>query len=175
MASLIEIREERLRKIGQLRALGIDPYPARSSRTHASSDVLKDFAGLEDKELTLAGRLMSWREHGQIIFADLEDESGRIQLYIKDGVMAGFDKLNLFDIGDFVQASGRVTKTKNGTISLEPKELRMLSKSLRPLPDKHEGLKDPELIFRQRYLDLATNPDRREFFKRKSKFWEVNR
>ena len=184
MASLIEIRQERLRKIDELRKLGINPYPARSSRTNSNKEITDGFATFENKEVILVGRLMSWREHGPICFGDIEDESGRIQLYLKQDVLLpldkekgslGFSELALLDVGDFVQATGKIVKTKTGQISIEVAGLILLTKSLRPLPDKHEGLKDPELIFRQRYLDLATNPDRREFFKRKSKFWEVNR
>ncbi|HEY4483182.1 MAG TPA: lysine--tRNA ligase [Candidatus Paceibacterota bacterium] len=184
MASLIEIRQERLRKVQELRKLGINPYPARSGRTHSNKEVVEQFSEFENKSVTLVGRLMSWREHGPICFGDIEDESSRIQLYIKQDVLLPFDKekgslgyneLPLLDVGDFVQATGKIVKTKTGQISIEVSRIVLLTKSLRPLPDKHEGLKDPELIFRQRYLDLATNPERREFFKRKSRFWEVNR
>ena len=184
MASLVEIRQERLSKVARLRELGVNPYPPESGRTHSNQEIVSDFDKFEGTEVTLVGRLMSLREHGPISFGDLEDETGRIQLYIKEEVLAKFEKgkqhigypeLNLIDVGDFVEGRGVVTKTRTGQISLEVKYLFMLSKSLRPLPDRHDGLKDPELIFRQRYLDLATNALRREFFKRKSRFWEVNR
>ena len=184
MASLIEIRQERLRKIDELRKLGINPYPARSNRTHSNKEIVDGFTEFENKSVTLVGRLMSWREHGPICFGDIEDESGRIQLYIKQDVLSplekekgslGYRELSLLDVGDYVQATGKITKTKTGQISLEVRFLKILTKSLRPLPDKHEGLKDPELIFRQRYLDLATNRERRELFVRKTRFWDAHR
>src|SRR3989344_8828425 len=166
MASLIEIREERLRKIAELRKLGVDPYPSRTSRTHSNQEVLSKYAEFENKNVTLVGRLMSIREHGQIIFADLQDPSGSIQLYIKADTMQNFDRFKLFDIGDIVEAEGTVTKTKNGTISLEVLELRMLAKSIRSLPEKWEGVNDPEILHRQRYLDLIINPEHKWRFQK---------
>lgn len=184
MASLIEIRNERLKKITELRELGINPYPALCARDHNAGDILSNYEKYENKSVILAGRLMSWREHGTICFSDLVDESGKIQVYIRSEFLSpfekgkqhiGFEQLRLLDVGDFVEVHGNIVKTKTGQISIEAKYIYLLTKSLRPLPDKHEGLKDPELIFRQRYLDLATNPERKELFKRKSLFWEVNR
>lgn len=166
MASLIEIRQERLRKIEELRKLGINPYPSKSLRTHTSQEVLDNFTGLENKNVVVAGRLMSWREHGHLIFGDLNDPSGSIQLYIKDDVIKNFTHLNLFDIGDIVEAEGSVTKTKNGTISIEVEELRMLAKSLRSLPEKWEGVQDPEILHRQRYLDLIISPEHKYRFQK---------
>ena len=166
MASLIEIREERLRKIAELRKLGVDPYPSRTSRTHSNQEVLSKYAEFENKNVTLVGRLMSIREHGQIIFADLQDPSSSIQLYIKADTMQNFDRFKLFDIGDIVEAEGTVTKTKNGTISLEVLELRMLAKSIRSLPEKWEGVNDPEILHRQRYLDLIINPEHKWRFQK---------
>src|SRR3989338_1152638 len=166
MASLIEIREERLRKIAELRKLCVDPYPSRTSRTHSNQEVLSKYAEFENKNVTLVGRLMSIREHGQIIFADLQDPSGSIQLYIKADTMQNFDRFKLFDIGDIVEAEGTVTKTKNGTISLEVLELRMLAKSIRSLPEKWEGVNDPEILHRQRYLDLIINPEHKWRFQK---------
>src|SRR3989344_2842721 len=184
MASLIEIRKERLGKIEELRKLGIYPYPSVSGRTHKVGPIISNFADFEGKEVSIAGRLMSFREHGTICFSDLEDESGKIQLYLKVESISpfeqgkqhiGYDNLKLLDIGDIVQVSGIVVKTKTGQVSVEVKYLHLLTKSLRPLPDKHDGLRDPELIFRQRYLDLAINRERRELFRRKSVFWQANR
>lgn len=179
MATLKELRDDRLKKLNKLRALNIDPFPSHSQKDISNNEVAENFDEHEGKEYTLAGRIMTWREHGSLIFADLHDESGKIQLYIKKDVYESknltFDNLGLLDSGDFIQATGVVTKTERGEISLLTKEIKLLTKSLRPLPDKHEGLKDPELIFRRRYIDLATNKERRELFKRKAKFWEVNR
>lgn len=175
MASLIEIRQERLKKVVELRRLGIDPYPACSSRSHSNLEVVSKFSEFENKEVTLSGRLMSWREHGQIIFADLQDPSGSIQLYIKNDELGGtniedqtigFGDLNLLDVGDIVEARGLVTKTKNGTVSLAPKKLRILAKSIRSLPEKWEGVHDPEILHRQRYLDLIISPEHKWRFQK---------
>ena len=184
MATMKELRDVRIEKLKRLREMGIDPYPARSEKDYSNAEIVENFEKFDGKEVTLAGRLMSWREHGQLVFADLQDFSGKIQLYIhsddlgktdvKDQTL-GFSDLNLLDVGDFVQATGKVTKTQRGEISLQPKKIKLLTKALRPLPDKWEGLKDQEIIFRRRYLDLVMNPDHRELFARKAKFWDVNR
>ncbi len=181
MPTLVELRDIRLQKLAKLRKMGINPYPPRAKKEIQNGDVLENFSALQGTMVSLAGRVMAFREHGKIMFADLQDESGTIQLFIKADKLhqtnkakqtIGFSDLSLLDIGDFVEAHGEVTKTTAGEISLLVHELRLLTKSLRPLPDKHEGLKDPELIFRRRYVDLAINPERRDIFKRKSKFWE---
>lgn len=184
MASLIELREERLTKVAELRKLGLDPYPSITKRTSSIKKVIDNFDKYDGKEVVLTGRLYSWRAHGQLVFGDISDESGKIQLYIKDETLSstskdnqniGFENLNLIDVGDILEAEGVVTKTKRGEISIEPKFLRILTKSLRPLPEKWDGLVDQEQIFRRRYLDLVVNSERRELFRRKTKFWDANR
>ncbi len=181
---LIDIRNERLAKIAKLRELGIDPNPARSKKNISNHDVVHDFDIHKDRPATVAGRLMSWREHGNIVFGHIQDQSGKLQLYIRkedinptnvENQNIGFDDFNLIDVGDFVEAEGVVTKTQKGEISILVKDLRILSKSLRPLPDKWEGLTDIETRYRRRYLDLAMNPDIRERFIRKAKFWSASR
>ena len=183
-STLAQIRNTRLGKIEKLRELGINPYPAQSCKDYSNKKVIDKFAELEGKEVIVAGRLMSWREHGNIIFGHIQDESGRLQLFIKQEELAGissenqtigFTDLHLLDVGDFLEAKGVVVKTTSGEISVTPHELKLLTKSLRPLPDKWEGLQDPELIYRKRYLDLLINPERREMFKRKTKFWSESR
>ncbi len=175
MSSLIELRNERLKKVSALRELGIDPYPSKSHRDQFTATITSAFADHEGKKYTLAGRLVSWREHGGVIFADLRDGSGDLQLYIKQENLShtsseaqtiGFSDLNLFDVGDLVETTGTVTKTKRGEMSLEITSLKMLAKSIRPLPDKHDGLKDPELLSRKRYLDLIVNPEKRWRFQK---------
>lgn len=179
MASLAEIRAERIRKADELRKLGINPYPAKTSRTHSVKKVLEGYEknpdSFEGKNVTLSGRLMALREHGQIIFGDIQDPSGRMQLYIKADELAstdkaaqtiGFENLALVDVGDLVEVTGYVTKTKNGTTSLAPKQFRMLAKAIRSLPDKWEGVTDPEILHRQRYLDMIMNPDHRWRFEK---------
>lgn len=173
MSRLEEIRNQRLEKLKKLRELGIDPYPARSQKDQPNQTVVDEFAKFEGQTLSLTGRLTALRTHGKLAFADLADQSGTIQLVLRDS-HHDFPDLSLLDVGDFVQAEGKVIKTKTGTISLDVQHLVLLTKSLRPLPDR-DGLQDKELIFRRRYLDLATNPEHREMFIRKAKFWEVNR
>lgn len=184
MPSLDELRTIRLQKIQSLKDLGINPYPAQTSRDTNNGDILADFGAYEGKKVVIAGRLMSYREHGAIAFANIQDYSANIQLFIKKDVLVptsaetqtiGFSDLSLLDIGDFVEAHGKVTKTSTGQISVLVSEIHILTKAIRPLPDKHDGLKDPEIIFRRRYLDLTMNPDRRKLFERKSKFWEACR
>lgn len=167
MATRLEtIRNIRLTKVKKLRELGIDPYPAKSQKDFPNQTVIDQFDKFDGKSVTLTGRLMSWREHGKVVFADLVDQSGKIQLFIKEDGLAptdpkkqtiGFRDLALFDIGDFIQATGMIVKTKTGQISIETKELRLLAKTIRPLPEKWEGLKDTGERFRKRYLDTLMN------------------
>jgi len=184
MSRLNDMRNQRLEKLIRLRAMGIDPYPAESHRTHTNQEISTHFEQFENQEVTLVGRLMTLRDHGHLMFGDLQDYSGTIQLYIKDDCLAeadktaqtlGFGDLSLLDAGDIIEATGSVTKTQRGEISLQLKTIRLLTKSLRPLPDKREGIKDPEIAFRRRYVDLTINPERRSMFERKAKFWQANR
>lgn len=182
--TLIRIRQERLDKVKKLREMGIDPYPSKSHKNIANKELIDNYSNLENKEFIVAGRLMSFREHGALAFGHLQDESGKIQLYIKQDTInptntqnswIGFEDLKLIDVGDFVEAKGILTKTQKGEISILVKELKIISKSLRPLPDKWEGLKNKEERYRRRYLEFALNSEIRERFKRKAKFFDVNR
>lgn len=184
MSRLTDMRQQRLDKLNKLREMGIDPFPAKSYRTHLNQPVVSNFDEFENKEVTLAGRLMSWRDHGHLMFGDLHDATGKMQLYFReDNVKAtdietqtlGFGDLNLIDSGDLVEATGTVTKTQRGEISLLVSKIRILTKTLRPLPDSWDGLKDPEIMFRRRYVDLLINPERRAMFERKAKFWQASR
>lgn len=184
MPTLEDLRDIRLQKVTKLKQLGINPYPATSKKDVANGTVKDAFDAYNGKTVSLTGRLMSLREHGNLVFGDLQDQSGSIQLFIKKGTIKdtqketqiiGFSDLDLIDVGDFLEATGEITKTSAGEISILVNTLRIITKSLRPLPDKHEGIKDPEIIFRRRYLDLTMNPESREIFRRKAKFWEVNR
>lgn len=181
---LSEMRDIRLGKVKRLRQMGIDPYPARARKDFPNKEVVDNFEKFEGKEVTLAGRLMSWREHGKLVFGHLQDQSGKIQLFIQESELLktnvergtlGFSDLSLVDIGDFLEVRGIIGKTSRGEISITPHTIRILTKAIRPLPEKWEGLTDQELIYRKRYLDLIMNPDRRDLFKRKSSFWEANR
>lgn len=181
---LARIRQIRLDKVKKLREMGIDPYPARSQKDQPNQAVVDNFSKYEGKTLTLTGRLMSWREMGKLVFADLRDDSGKIQIYIKAKELVvtdkkeqtlGFSDLNLFDIGDFIEVTGEITKSKRGEISILAKKLRMLTKAIRPLPEKWKGLQDKEERFRRRYLDMTISPEIRQRLKRRSIFWQVVR
>ena len=173
-------RTKRLEKLNRLKGLGINPYPSIPQKDFANSHVVSHFSEFENKEVTLTGRLMSMREHGKLAFADLVDQSGKIQLFLKSDALAedlkkgclGWDHLSLFDVGDFVEAHGTMIRTVRGEISLQVTHLKLLTKSIRPLPNQ---LKEKELQFRRRYLDLTLNPEKKELFARKTKFWHLSR
>ncbi len=180
-SSLIGQRQLRLEKVQKLRDMGFDPFPSQANKQIDNSEVVSKFSEYENKTVTIAGRLMSWREHGALIFGDLQDQSGKIQLYIKqDEINAtdkakqtlGFTDLGLLDVGDIVEVSGVVTKTNRGEISILVKDLRVLTKAIRPLPTE---LEDKEDRFRRRYLDMALHTEVRERFVRRSKFWQAIR
>lgn len=179
-STLSEIRKVRLSKVDKLRKIGIDPYPSIASRTNTNRELTDGFKRLEGKKVTVVGRVMAWREMGSLIFAKVQDYSGRIQLILRKGAMGelnkskqtlGWKELKLVDVGDFVEATGKLTKSKTGEISVETSELKLLTKSVRPLPEKWDGLKDTETILRKRYLELTMQPENKELFKLKSIFW----
>lgn len=170
---IVELRNIRLSKVEALRAKGINPYPSRSFRTEYTVAVLNDFDSYEGRTVTVAGRLMSFREHGALTFGHIQDQTGRIQLYIRQDSLKPaiahegeleYSDLGLLDVGDFVEGTGAVTKTKRGEISILVDRVRILSKSLRPLPEKRAGLRDREAILRRRYLDTTINPEHRKNF-----------
>ena len=177
---LEEIRQIRLAKVKTLHELGINPYPANSQKEHPNAEIVDNFDKYESKEVTLTGRLMSFREHGNIAFGHIQDESGQIQVFIqkkllsetsKENQTLGFkDAMKLLDVGDFVQVKGEVGKTTRGEISVMPTEIRLLTKSIRPLPEKWHGVKDEETKYRQRYLDLIMSEESRNVFKARTKF-----
>jgi len=154
---LEEIRKIRLEKVKKLRELGIDPYPAKvDGKPKPVSVALKS----KSKVIEVAGRIMGWRRHGNVIFADLKDESGQIQLWFqKNNLKDKFKISKLLDIGDFIYAKGKVTKTSAGEISIDVAKFQILTKSIRPLPSSWYGLKDVEERFRKKYLDLIMNPE----------------
>ncbi len=180
---LEDLVKERRKKLELLKKAGVDPYPARVPRTHDIADVLEDFDKLEKskKSVSLAGRLRSMRDQGKIVFADLEDGSGggfgsKIQLVLKEDSLKDLEFWrSVLDLGDFVSATGTLFKTKRGEKSVEVGKLQMAAKSLLPLPDKWEGIEDPELRLRKRYLDLIATPELRELFRKKTVFWETFR
>jgi len=184
MATLKDFRDERLKKLEELKKLGVNPYPADSERTHKNADVVDGFDKLEGETATVVGRIISKRDIGKLAFIVIKDDSGRIQLFLKDGDVAdpdyakselGFKDVGLLDTGDFVQASGEVVKTKTGEISVAVKHLRILTKSIRPMPSNHDGFSNKEERLRRRYLDINMNPEVYERYVRRSKFWDATR
>jgi len=167
--ALEELRTIRLEKIKRLIKMGANPYPPKSWRTHNIGQVISDFDGLsaDRKTIVLAGRILAIREHGGSTFVDLDDGSGAIQLYFKKDAL-GEKEYQVFsetvDIGDFIETSGLLFKTKKNERTLEAERYRLLTKSLLPLPEKWHGLQDVEERFRKRYLDLIFNPDVRQRF-----------
>lgn len=181
MATLKDYRDERLKKLAELKELGINPYPAKSERTHNVSEITEKFAELEGQHVTVVGRIVALRKFGKLAFIVVKDQSGQVQLFLRSGTVAeldapsgvlGIDQVGLLDTGDFVQASGEVIKTKTGEISVGVQELKLLTKALRPMP---ETLTNKEERFRRRYVDMNVNPDVRERFIRRSKFWQATR
>jgi len=180
MATLEEYRGERIKKLEALRELGLDPYPAKSRRSSKINDILSDFSACENQEVVVAGRIKSIRSFGKLSFIVIEDVTGRIQLFIKtaelssdSGNLPG-DYLHLLDLGDFIEARGTVGKSQTGEISVFVQQMRVLTKSLRPLPG-YDGFKDKEERFRRRYVDMAVNQEVRERMMRRSKFWQATR
>ena len=155
--------QERLRreKLVQLQEAGKDPFDVyKVNRTHSSQQVKDNYEELEGKDVTVAGRIMSKRGQGKVVFSDIYDRDGRIQLFIKIDEV-GEEALKQYktnDLGDWVACTGEVFKTKTGEISIKAKEIELICKSLKPLPEKWHGLKDPDLRYRQREVDIITNP-----------------
>ncbi|RLC33161.1 lysine--tRNA ligase [Candidatus Shapirobacteria bacterium] len=160
---LQQIRQQRLNKIDKLKSLGIDSYPQPKL---VDKQTCQYALSIPKKLVLLAGRLMSIRGHGKILFADLVDQTGKIQLFFQQEEL-GKDQLKLakiLDIGDIVQIKGSVFKTSAGQITINVQSFKLLSKSIRPLPEKWHGFKDIEERYRQRYLDLIVNPQVRQVF-----------
>ena len=176
----ISERADRLKKLNLLKEAGINPYPAKVSRDFMIAEVLKDFDTLEtaQKVFKIAGRLRSIRSHGNLSFANIEDASEKIQLAFSkkelgDSLYKNFVKL--IDSGDFIEVGGTCFKTHKGEPSIMVKEWQVLTKTLRPIPDSWYGLKDEEDRLRKRYLDMLLNPELRDLFYKKAKFWETTR
>lgn len=160
-------REERLAKAEALRAAGIDPYPARTLRDHTAAEALAQFDALADQQITLAGRLVQLRTKGAVTFANIEDGSGRIQLFLKRDELGEdvYKRIKLLDLGDFIEVTGILFTTNTGEKTVRVTHFAVLAKALIPLPAKgaggHMKLSDPETRHRKRYLDLLANRDER--------------
>ena len=170
---LSEILQVRRDKLAALRAEGRDPFQeTKFDVTHHAQDIKDDFDALEGSEVRIAGRLMSKRGMGKVSFCDLQDKSGRIQLYARKDEMdeEEYNRFKKYDIGDIVGVVGEVFRTQRGEMSVRAKTITLLSKSLRPLPEKYHGLTDKEARYRQRYVDLIINPESKRNFEIRSKF-----
>ncbi len=193
---LEDIIENRKRKLEEIKKAGIDPYPSSTNRTHTNQEAIEGFDKLsqESTEITLVGRIRSWRDMGKIIFAHIEDGTTKIQVLMKSEDL-GSENFNFalkhLDIGDFIEVTGKLFKTKTeektlvvgaGLARPKPNEraaqaspYQILAKSLRPLPSEHFGLADEEIRLRKRYLDLLMDPKAKEIFIKKNKFWSAIR
>ena len=165
-------------KLDAIRPAGRQAYPNRFRVTATAGELVRRFEKTSSEELadceetfSLGGRIMGLRSHGKTSFADLRDRTGRIQLFLKKDILGeeGYDLLQHLDLGDLVWVSGGVVRTRTGELSLQAKELELLAKSLRPLPEKWHGLRDVETRFRERYVDLLVNPGVREIFVRRAR------
>ena len=164
MNHLMEVRKAKLEK---LREEGKDPFEiTKFERTHTSKEVIDNFESLENKDVTIAGRIMGKRIMGKASFCHIQDGNGKIQCYvsINDLGEESYKQFKEDDIGDIVGITGFVFKTRTGEVTIHAKELTLLSKSLMPLPEKFHGLKDIDLRYRQRYVDLIMNPEVKDVF-----------
>lgn len=176
-------REEAIKQLDEIRKMGFEPYAYSFDRKHMVKEVVDEYSDIkpdervEDADISIAGRIMSLRRHGKLSFAHLEDFTGQIQLYISEDNIGEkhyklFQKLN---VGDIIGIRGGIIKTAKGELSVLVKELKILSKALRTLPSKWHGLKDVEIRYRQRYVDLIMNKEAREVFIKRTKIIQAMR
>ena len=180
MASIEELRATRLQKLEKLKEAGMNPFTSLSSRTHSIGEAIIGFEMLsvDGMDITLAGRVLTVRGQGSVLFFNITDGTGVFQgLLKKDEIEEKLFKLfvDTIDGGDFIEVTGSLFKTKTDQQTILIKNWKILTKALQPLPEKWHGLQDTEERFRKRYLDLLTTPETQELFIKKSKFWEVTR
>jgi len=161
--------EERVKKLKALEAAGTNAYPYGYKRTHYSQEVKDNYDKLEGKQVSVAGRVLTARSFGKLVFATIQDTRGRIQLMAHELPAEALKSFEAIDAGDWVGARGKVAKTKKGEVSVDVAEWVMLAKSLRELPEKFHGLTDTELRYRKRHLDLIANPEVRKIFESRAK------
>jgi lysyl-tRNA synthetase class 2 len=172
-----ELIAQRMEKLQRIRARGVDPYPPRVTRTHTAEQAVAAFeeweragASGDAPQVSVAGRITARRDMGKAAFMDLRDGTGRLQAFFKRDILGdAFEMLDDFDLGDFMGVSGPLMRTRAGEVSVEVREFSMLSKTLRPPPEKWHGIEDIEIRYRQRYLDLMGNPDVREIFRTRAR------
>lgn len=166
---LLKIRREKLK---QLQDMGKDPFKIEKVQvTHYSEGIKENFDALEGQEVTVAGRIMTKRGHGKASFINLQDQEGQIQAYVREDRIgeADYELFTTYDIGDIIEIVGEIFKTNKGEISVKATTVRLLTKSLQVLPEKWHGLKDQELRYRQRYVDLIVNPEVKQTFIKRNK------
>ena len=171
-SGLVAERAKRLAKIDELRAGGTEPYPYRFDRTHTLSELRDQFGELEpgvetDTRVSVAGRMMLKRDSGKLIFANVRDRTGEVQLFISKAVVGdeAFDVITRLDLGDWLGVQGVVMTTRKGELSVKVESVQLLAKALRPMPDKWKGLTDTDTRYRQRYADLIVNEEARRAFR----------
>ena len=179
---LEDYRKERLRKLAEIRERGIDPYPAKTDRNTNIAEVTDHFEEKQGQEVVIAGRITAIRSFGKLVFLKVRDYSGEVQIFMrveteaseeaKKNNLLGAKEVKLLDIGDFIEARGTVDKTKTGEISVFCNYVKLLTKTLRPLPEKFTN---KEERYRRRYVDMNVNPEVRERLVRRSKFWQATR
>lgn len=184
MATLKDYRNERLRKLEELGDLGFKPFPSKVVRTHRLGEITSGFDKLDGQSATVAGRITGIRKFGKLAFIVIKDETASLQLFLQGGRglarnakenLLGMEDLNLLDTGDFVEASGKIIKTKTGEISIDTEKLKIIAKSLRPMASAVDGFSNKEERMRRRYVDMNVNEDVKKRFERRSVFWQATR
>ena len=175
-----ELIGERLKKLEEFRKRGINPYPYKFSPTHTAKQIMEKYSGLEMEHTkdsaVVAGRISGLRRMGKASFLHIRDHTGKLQLFFKkDTLRDDYDLLKLYDVGDWIGVEGQIFKTKTGEVTIDVQKSTMLSKSIRPFPEKWHGLKDVETRYRKRYLDMIMNPEVRENFYKRAKVIDVIR
>ena len=174
---LDDYRKERLRKLTEIKGKGIDPYPSKSNRNTKIVDVVEHFDEKQGQEVTVVGRIVAIRSFGKLVFLKLADYTGEVQIFMKatgeerEGLF-GAKEIRLLDVGDFIEATGKVDKSQTGEISVFADYVRLLTKTLRPLPEKFSN---KEERYRRRYVDMNVNHEVRDRLVRRSKFWQATR
>ncbi|NTU42823.1 MAG: lysine--tRNA ligase [Nitrospirales bacterium] len=176
MEEINELVEQRLKKLEELRGMGIDPYNGRFAPESKAADIHAQYNEATKEELeagdnrtSAAGRIVAMRDFGKACFGHIQDTTGKIQVYFRKDILGEkYDLLKKLDIGDIIGAEGKLFRTRTNELTLEVKEFVFLSKALNPLPEKWHGLKDIEMRYRQRYVDLIVNPDVKEIFAKRS-------
>lgn len=175
---LEDYRKERLRKLEELRARGLEPYPSKSKRNCRISEIVDHFEEKQGQEVCIAGRIVAIRSFGKLAFIKVRDYFGEVQIFMKADEaetpvgLLGVKDIKLLDVGDFIEVTGVVDKSQTGEISVFANYVRLLTKTLRPLPEKFTN---KEERYRRRYVDMNVNPEVRERLVRRSKFWQATR